>query len=130
MQVWRAARCAQRGPPGIGRNKPPTISDENLAEQPLETVIWVAASELRAQAEAPSTEKTRVQKAVGVLIGLMQATGHWVGRKLDMVVDGAATAFGKALGAAGGVAGVASLTQHQDKLAELVEAALRWLSLL
>lgn len=129
-QVTDSAYLAQPGAPGIGHNQPPSLIDEELPTQPPETLIWVAASALLDEAVSEAPKKSNVQKATGILIAALRASGLWVAQKLDNAITEAAGAFGKAFGAAAGVSGLAYITGYSDKIILLVEKVLSWLPLI
>ncbi|WP_195819795.1 hypothetical protein [Roseobacter sp. MH60115] len=129
-EVAEAAHAMQPGTPGIGHNQPPSLIDEDLPTQPPETLIWVAASALRDEAASTTPDRSNLQKAAGILIAALRASGLWVAQKLDNAITEAAGAFGKAFGAAAGVSGLAYITGYSDKIILLVEKVLSWLPLI
>lgn len=129
-ELAEIAYQAEPGTRGIGDNNPPSLIDDSLPTQPVETIIWVAASELREQAGLENPDTSAVQRAVEVLVGVVKATGLWAAQKIDKAVDAASGAFGIAFGTAGGAAGLAFVTGNGDKIAKLIDAALNWLPLL
>ncbi|WP_371227202.1 hypothetical protein [Roseovarius sp. 2305UL8-3] len=111
---------------GIGDNNPPDSIDDAVKTQDGVTIIWAAARDLEEEAASDTPNLERVKKAIGAIIGVMKAAGIWAAKK----VDKALTAFVVTVGAAGGTASVAWLTQNSDKIGELIEAAERWWKLM
>lgn len=128
-EVAESAYLTQLGCPGIGHNRPPSLIDDDLSEQPPETLIWVAASSLREEAASTNPDTATVRKAVGILVAALQASGLWVAQKLDKAITDAAGAFGKTFGGAAGVSLLAYVTGNSDKIMQLVDKVLSWLSL-
>ncbi len=123
-----SAYLAQPGTPGMGHNAPPSLIDDDVSAKAPETLIWIAAGTLRDEARSDTPGKSNVQKAVGVLIAALQASGLWVAQKVDKAITDAAGAFGRTFGAATGVSGLAYVTGHSDKIIQLVDKVLSWLS--
>lgn len=125
---WRAdelaqsAYLAQPATRGIGDNKGPSLDDDDLGAQPHETIIWVAASELREQARSESRVKSTIKRALSYIIGVLKATGLWIAGTVATGISIASVTVVKQGADAWAV-------QNQDKLVELIDATLRWLSL-
>ncbi len=111
---------------GIGDNHPPSPIDDALSSNDGTTIIWAAAQELKAEAQASAPHKGKVLWAVSAIVGVMKACGLYVSKKVDIGLN--ATIVSAC--SAAGVAGVAWVTANVDKLNELIEAISRWLPFL
>ncbi|WP_299739022.1 hypothetical protein [uncultured Roseobacter sp.] len=122
-ELAEAAYRAQPGTRGIGDNKGPSLEDDLLLVQPTETITWVAASELRHQAESDAPEPSRIEQAVSLLAGVLKAVGLWIAGTVATGISVASVAVIKKGADAWAI-------QNQDKLVELIDTTLRWLSLM
>ncbi|WP_299828335.1 hypothetical protein [uncultured Roseobacter sp.] len=122
-EVAEAAYLAQPGKPGMGHNRPPSVIDEDLPSQAHETIIWAATDELRTQAQAKTPAPSRIKRALSLIAGVLKASGLWVAGTVATGISVAAVTVVKKGADAWAV-------HNQDKLVELIDAALRWLSLL
>jgi hypothetical protein len=112
---------AQR-PIGIGHNQPPEDIDteETSAAETLKPIV----QELRDEFDKPEPSIPLVKRlAYRLRDGMVSAT-KWAGGKLDIVVDEAAKATGKALVVTAGVAGEPHL---HSAFAKAYEAIVSWL---
>ena len=97
--------------------------DDNLLAQPPETIIWVAASALRDQAATDTRDKSRVERAIELIAGVLKKIGVWAARTVAAGVS-AATVTIVIKGAD------AWAVNNQEKLVELIDAAVKWLPFL
>ncbi|MDW3183189.1 hypothetical protein [Roseobacter sp.] len=122
-EIAGSAYLAQPGRPGMGHNQPPSVIDDDLPAQAHETIIWAATDELRTQAQAETPAPSRVKRALSLIAGVLKASGLWVAGTVATGISVAAVTVVKKGADAWAV-------QNQDKLVELIDAALRWLYLL
>jgi hypothetical protein len=111
-------------PIGIGHNQPPEDIDteETSAANTLKPVV----QELRDEFDKPEPSISLIKRLAYQLRAGMAAVAKWAGRKLDIVVDEAAKATGKALVV---TAGVASEPHLHSAFAKAYEAVVNWLHL-
>ncbi|WP_299673866.1 hypothetical protein [uncultured Roseobacter sp.] len=121
--IAESAHLSQPGGPGMGHNQPPSLADDDLPAQAPETIIWVAADELRTQAQAETPTPSRIKRALSLIAGVLKASGLWVAGTVATGISVATVTVVKKGADAWAV-------QNQDKLVELIDAALKWLSLL
>jgi hypothetical protein len=122
-ELEASAQTALRTTRGMGDNNPPSPIEDALATSDGVTIIWAAAQELKDEAQSETPDKTRVEKAIGAIVGVLKACGIWAAKKVDKGLNAAVIAAGSV----GGPAGVVWITQNSDKLIELVKAAEAWL---
>lgn len=111
---------------GIGDNNPPSPIDEALETSDATTIIWAAAQELREEAQASETKKSKVVKALSAIVGVFKACGLYAAKKVDLALDTAIVAATKAAV----VAGTGWLALNAETVRNLVQAVLDWLPFL
>ncbi len=111
---------------GIGDNHPPAPIDD-ISSVPAELVVlWEPLLDIKTEARAEKPDINRVKKAVSVLVSIASACGGWTWEKTNTFIDAGL----KTAGAAAGTALLAYLSGHGDKIASVVDAALKWIGLL
>ena len=125
-ELEASAQAALQTTRGIGDNNPPSPIEEALATSDGLTIIWAAAQELKEEAQSEAPDKTRVEKAISAIVGVLKASGLWAAKKVDKGLNAAVIAAGTA----GGGASVVWITQNSGSLMEFVKAAEAWLPFL
>jgi hypothetical protein len=109
-------------PIGMGHNQPPEDIDteETSAPETFKPIV----EELRDEFDKPEPSISLIKRLAYLLRDGMVSATKWAGRKLDIVVDEAAKATGKALVVTAGVAGEPHLHTAFEKA---YEAIVSWL---
>jgi len=111
---------------GIGDNHPPQPIDDIHQVPPELVVLWEPLLEIKEETRAAKPNVSKVKKAVNVLIGIASACGAWSWDKANVFLDAGL----KAAGTAAGVSFLSIVMGHGDKVAVVIEAALKWIGLL
>jgi hypothetical protein len=108
---------------GIGGNDPPEAIENTPSIAKEFTIIWAPLQDLKSEVESSAPEPSRTARFLTLLAEALRQGLRWCASKADLMVD-------QSIKWAVPAIGTGYLAVNPDKLAAVIEAGKRWLSMI